>query len=176
MDTFVLLVGDDGRLGILRADDSGDLEEMQISDALASQKWQSGSLYDDVNDAFHLASDAEEDDLTSVLMFLLGPDGGLQVMLSLMQLQFRFNHNTQVYRMPDLENPIYLAPGLGFLPPFLSVDFTVRRSNARERLMEILVADLGDKFHRSPFLIVRPFIMPRLPLLIEFSYGPQKTI
>ena len=56
--------------------------------------------------------------------------------------------------MPDIENPVYIAPGLNFVPPFLSTDFSVRRSSARTELVEILVAELGDKFDRTPYLIV----------------------
>ena len=57
--------------------------------------------------------------------------------------------------MPNLTKPVYLAEGLSFLPPFLSSDFTARRSSAKEALTEIMVAELGDAIHRSPYLIVR---------------------
>ena len=90
VDTFVLLVGEDGRLCIFRADDSGDLEELQISETLASQQWQSGSLYDDVNDSFCLTNSKGEDELTSILMFLLTVEGGLQVIVF---YQFGTNSN-----------------------------------------------------------------------------------
>ena len=79
----MLLLGEDGRLCIFRADDSGDLEELQTGDILASQQWQSGSLFDDVDDTFRLAVDTAEEDLTSVLMFLVTSEGGLQVGLPL---------------------------------------------------------------------------------------------
>ena len=65
--------------------------------------------------------------------------------------------------MPNFDNPVYVAPGLRFVPPFLSTDFSVRRSTARTELVEILVAELGDKFDRAPFLIVGA--NPSLPKL-----------
>ena len=74
-----MLLGEDGHLSVFRADDSGDLEEVQISETLGSQEWQSGSLYDDVNDCFGLTNSKGEDELTSILMFLLTVEGGLQV-------------------------------------------------------------------------------------------------
>jgi len=60
----------------------------------------------------------------------------------------------QIFRLPNLQKPVYVADGLGFLPPFLSTDFTVRRSSAKETLTEILVAELGDSTHKAPYLIV----------------------
>ncbi len=61
---------------------------------------------------------------------------------------------SQVYRLPNLRKPVYVAEGFSFLPPFLSKDFTVRRSTAREKLTELLVADIGDMTNKSPYLIV----------------------
>lgn len=49
---------------------------------------------------------------------------------------------------------MYEAAGLSFLPPYLTTEFTVRRSHARDSLEEILVAQLGDKSSNTPFLIV----------------------
>ena len=62
--------------------------------------------------------------------------------------------NVQIFRLPNLQKPIYVADGIAFLPPFLSTDFAVRRSSAKENLSEILVAELGDSVHKSPYLIV----------------------
>ena len=59
-----------------------------------------------------------------------------------------------MYRLPNLNKPVYLAEGLSFLPPFLSPEFTARRSSAKEALIEILVVELGDYTHKSPYMIV----------------------
>ena len=75
----MLLVGDDGRLSLLRADESGDLEETQISEHLSDRQWQSGCLFDDLNESFNLSTDEAGDDFSSVLMFLLDSGGGLEV-------------------------------------------------------------------------------------------------
>ena len=63
----------------------------------------------------------------------------------------------KIFRLPNLRKPVYCADGLSFLPPFLSTEFTVRRSSARESLKEILLAELGDATHKSPYLIVSCF-------------------
>ena len=65
---------------MLRADDSAELEELEIGEAISAQKWRSGSLYDDVADRFRLVRDVmDEDSPTSILLFLLSEDGGLSV-------------------------------------------------------------------------------------------------
>lgn len=56
--------------------------------------------------------------------------------------------------MPDLNRPVYTADGLSFIPPFLAPDFTVRRSTAREKIIDLVVTELGDATHKSPYLIV----------------------
>ena len=66
----------------------------------------------------------------------------------------KVSDTAQIFRLPGLQRPVYVADGLTFLPPFLSAEFTVRRSAARDRVVEILVAELGDGTHKSPFLIV----------------------
>lgn len=53
-----------------------------------------------------------------------------------------------------MQKPVYTADGLSFLPPFLSEEFTIRRSSARESLTELMITELGDSTHKSPYLIV----------------------
>ena len=65
--------------------------------------------------------------------------------------------------MPDLANPIYVAEGLSYIPPGLSADYAARKGTAKEAVSELLVADLGDTTHKSPYLIVRLFILIVVP-------------
>ena len=44
---------------------------------------------------------------------------------------------------------------MSFLPGFLTPEFSVRRSNARDPLEEIIVAELGDATNKTPFMILR---------------------
>jgi cleavage and polyadenylation specificity factor subunit 1 len=82
-EPYILLTRDDNSVIILKADDAGDLEEVDKGEHIGQTKWVSGSLYDDVNDAFHLEAaddgDDEEEEFSSMLMFLVDVDGGLQV-------------------------------------------------------------------------------------------------
>jgi len=60
----------------------------------------------------------------------------------------------QIFRLSSLKKPVYTATGLNFLPLFLSEDFMVRRSAAKETLVEILVTEIGDSISKDPYMIV----------------------
>ena len=79
-DPYVLLIRDDSSVMVLRADESGDLDEVEQGEAMREDKWVSGSLYEDSNDVLRLETgDDSEDEAGNVLMFLLSGGGGLQV-------------------------------------------------------------------------------------------------
>lgn len=59
----------------------------------------------------------------------------------------------QVFSIPGLDL-LSVVDGLDCSQPILSAE-PPRRSNTRERLMEAIVADLGDQWSVSPYLIVR---------------------
>lgn len=65
-----------------------------------------------------------------------------------------FDAKIQIFDIPNLEKPSYIAEGLGFLPPTLTAEYAPKRSSAKATLTEILVADLGDTTSKSPYLIV----------------------
>ena len=80
VEPYVLIIKEDSSLMVLRADESGELEETETTEAISGTKWISGSLFNDFNDFFRLTSDTmEEDDMANVLAFLLTTEGGLQV-------------------------------------------------------------------------------------------------
>ena len=79
-DPYVLLIRDDSSVMVLRADESGDLDEVEQGEAVRQEEWVSGSLYEDSNDVLRLETgDDSEDEAGNVLMFLLSGGGGLQV-------------------------------------------------------------------------------------------------
>ena len=72
---------------LLRADENGELDEVEQSAELLRKRFLSGSLYDDSTDVFRLESAVEiDDEAGNVLMFLLADDGGLQVRIPRRQL------------------------------------------------------------------------------------------
>ena len=79
-DPYVLLLRDDTSILVLKADESGDLDEIEQAKASRKIGWLSGSLYEDSNDVLRLETDDEtEDEAGNVLMFLLNTQGGLEV-------------------------------------------------------------------------------------------------
>jgi cleavage and polyadenylation specificity factor subunit 1 len=73
-------------------------------------------------------------------------------------IMVRGDHNSnqgQIFATSDLEQSIYNAAGLTFLPPLLTEDYTARRSTGKAAITEILAAELGDSISKSPHLIVR---------------------
>ncbi len=70
---------------------------------------------------------------------------------------------SQIFRLPSLEQQVYKADGLAFLPPFLTPDFSVRRTQVKEDLVELLVTDLGDASHKAPYLVVSDTQGTRIP-------------
>ncbi|KAF2118574.1 CPSF A subunit region-domain-containing protein [Lophiotrema nucula] len=97
----------------------------ELETSLTGQTWLSASLYKSSVDS-------------EVYAFLLTAEQGLRV-----------------YAMSNLEEPSYVAEGLGFLPPILTADYKQRASSAKETLTEIIAADLGDSVSKSPYLIAR---------------------
>lgn len=157
-DPYLLLVRDDASIFMISCDDDIELEEMERGDALLSTKWLSGSLYTDTSNIFgNDYTRTAKTDGTCVFMFLLSSVGALhvsQLRWTLMLYEEMLKILTQIYALPDLTKPVYVTEGLSSIPLVLSSDFVVRRAAAREILTEILVADLGDKSHKSPYLIV----------------------
>ena len=79
-DPYVLLVRDDTSTLLLRAEESGDLDEVERGISLQQNGIRSGSLFEDTNDLFRLEYGEDSDDEAgNVLMFLLTCGGGLQV-------------------------------------------------------------------------------------------------
>lgn len=74
-----------------------------------------------------------------------------------------------MYRLPNLNKPAYVASGLSFLPPFLSSEFTLRRSSGRDEIKEILVAELGDSTYKSPYLIVSLVIQEKFRACFDLT-------
>ncbi|KAI9668969.1 MAG: mRNA cleavage and polyadenylation factor subunit [Trizodia sp. TS-e1964] len=139
-DPYLLVVRDDASILVLECDSNGDVDEVDRGDALLAKKWISGSLYSDKQNIFsgNAKSWHTANEVSDVLIFLLSAEGGLEI-----------------YRLPNLEAPIYVAETLSSLPPVLTAEHTVHRLAARETLTEILVADLGDAIIKSPYLILR---------------------
>ena len=80
VDPYILLLKDDASVTILKADETGDLEDIDRGEVFVGTKWLSGALYEDSNDVLRLESGEDDDEESgNVLIFLLTAAGGLQV-------------------------------------------------------------------------------------------------
>lgn len=96
LDPFVLLVMNDSTIVLLKAEEGGDVEEVEKTRSSSEIRCTSASLYEDTNDFLRLPFDEESDvEVTNVLAFLLTAHGGLHVSLHCLSWQmplimFRF--------------------------------------------------------------------------------------
>jgi len=125
-DQSLFLLDDRSQVHLFKMDRSGDLEEIEIGDHISQSQWLSGCLYQ---------SDVTKND---TLMFLLSAQGGLRI-----------------YHLSDLSTVAYSSEGLSYTPSTFGSDFVVRRAATKETLTEILIADIGDTTHSSPYLVAR---------------------
>ncbi|KAL2828869.1 CPSF A subunit region-domain-containing protein [Aspergillus pseudoustus] len=137
-DPYLAIIRDDSSLLLLQLDESGDLDEVEVTEQdVAARKWLSASLYPDKNGFFTLTGRKTGNSaLSSTLLFLLSVD-----------------HQLFIYRLPD-QKLISIIEGVSCLPPILSTE-PPKRSTTRERLVQIAVADLGDLWNSMPYLILR---------------------
>lgn len=66
-DPYILLIRDDSSVTVLKADDTGDLDEVDRGDAILATKWLSGSIYKSSHDG------------AKPFAYLLSGTGGLHV-------------------------------------------------------------------------------------------------
>ncbi|KAJ5884094.1 Protein c.t1.c1 [Penicillium subrubescens] len=136
-DPYLAILRDDASLLLLQADDSGDLDEVSLPDDLSSLKWRSACLYRD-NEQVFSSSDSKSTDTAdeNIILFLLSTD-----------------YKLSIFNLADMK-VLSIIDGLDCLQTVLSTE-PPRRSHTREALKEALVADLGDRWTKSPYLIVR---------------------
>lgn len=70
-DPYLAIIRDDSSLLLLQADDSGDIDEVDVSEDIAAQKWLSCCLYQDKAGIFSGISGKSQDVLC---LFLLSSD------------------------------------------------------------------------------------------------------
>ncbi|PYH72415.1 cleavage/polyadenylation factor CFT1 [Aspergillus vadensis CBS 113365] len=154
-DSCLAILRDDSTLLFLQADDSGDLDEVVLGEDVASGKWISCCLYSDKTGLFSsIDQTLSEPVKNDMFLFLLSHDCKLFV-----------------YRVRD-QRLLSIIEGLDGLSPLLSSE-PPKRSGTRETLIEAIVADLGETWSASPYLILRsetddliiykPFVVPAGP-------------
>ncbi|KAL3455560.1 CPSF A subunit region-domain-containing protein [Aspergillus heterothallicus] len=136
-DPYLAIIRDDSSLLLLQVDESGDLDEATVPADTATRKWLSASLYYDATGFFALTGPSMTNSVQgNTILFLLSE-----------------SHQLFIYRLPDAQL-ISVIEGVSCLPPILSNELP-KRSTTRERLVQVVVADLGDSWSHMPYLILR---------------------
>ncbi|KAF4160597.1 hypothetical protein CNMCM6936_002869 [Aspergillus lentulus] len=136
-DPYIAILRDDSTLMLLQADDSGDLDEVELNDSARAGKWLSCCLYWDKAEIFSSTRPTSKQDThCELFLFLLSIDCRLYI-----------------YRLPD-QQLMSVIEGIDCLPPILSTELP-KRSTTREVLSEAVIADLGESWNPSPHLILR---------------------
>ncbi|KAG2005350.1 hypothetical protein GB937_008766 [Aspergillus fischeri] len=136
-DPYIAILRDDSTLMLLQADDSGDLDEVELDDSTRAGKWRSCCLYWDKAEIFSsTVPTSKQRTHCELFLFLLSIDCRLYV-----------------YRLPD-QQLMSVIEGIDCLPPILSTELP-KRSTTREVLSEAVIADLGESWNPSPHLILR---------------------
>lgn len=93
-DPYLAIIRDDSSLLLLQLDESGDLDEVEVTEQdVAARKWLSASLYSDKNGFFTLTGRKTGNSaLSSTLLFLLSVDH--QLFVSLQWLSSDLSANT----------------------------------------------------------------------------------
>ncbi|KAL1982296.1 hypothetical protein VTN96DRAFT_1454 [Rasamsonia emersonii] len=133
-DPYLLILRDDASVLLLQADESGDLDEVPLNDEISSKSWLSGCLYADNSGMF---SPIETDSQGNIHLFLLNAECKLFI-----------------FRLPSTDL-VSVIEGVDYVLPILSAEPPPRRSSTRETITEILVADIGESYCKSPYLILR---------------------
>ena len=80
IDPYLVIIRDDASVLLLKADESGDLDEVSLPDEISTSQWRSGCLYHDKSQAFNAAGSSPEDSKGSeALLFLLNSECKLLV-------------------------------------------------------------------------------------------------
>ncbi len=140
-DPFVLIVKDDSTLLLLKADKSGELDEVELPSRLVEAKFLSAVLFHDVQDTFdsrRYYSGADEWSSGHILA-VLGADGSLGL-----------------YSLPNLSIQIFYCEGVHFLTTALAKDPPLPKHwKEPDTLTEIVIADIGDGSCKSTYLVIR---------------------
>lgn len=155
-DSYVAILRDDSSLLLLQADDSGDLDEVSLPDEVASTKWRSSCLYHDKHQTFKIPGSEESDGDKNLILLGVNLDYKLSVSSFPRSMVIAFkriaDESVQILTVPDMK-VLSVVEGVDCLQPVLSAE-PPRRSNTREPLKEIIIADLGDSSRTLPYLIV----------------------
>lgn len=164
VEPYLALIKDDGTMTLLKADKSGELDEVGLPPVLKDKPVLSASLYDDKRDFFQTSRFYASSKTPAGPLLTLLTSGGQFYILSL----------------PNIGLQVFQCDSLPFLPSYLIQDLQLPKHwRNKDDLEEALLVDLGDVNDRHPYLVVRnaandlnlyePFAVPEVVGSFKFK-------
>jgi cleavage and polyadenylation specificity factor subunit 1 len=142
MDPYVAIVKDDNTALLLKADKKGELEEIELPEFPEGTKFVSASMFTDETNFFdtkRFYAKGKSPAGPSQLLTLLTEDGSIRLL-----------------SLPNIDINVFSYEKLDFLPSMLANDIPIPKHwRHKDTLVEALIANLGDRSHQSPHLILR---------------------
>lgn len=138
---YLVILRADSSLQLSKADATGELEELELGEAVKVKKWISASLW------------REPESFDQPSCVLLSEQGSLHVSHP-WTARVRKINDRQILELSDLAHFAYVAPQLTALPAVLSTDDRQRRAIAKATIAEVLMANIGEAGLELPYLIV----------------------
>lgn len=139
-ETHILILKNDHTISLLKADKSGDLDEVDLPDIVPNEDIISACLFNDYGDFF----DTKRFNRSSANAKLLVL--GLLTRSGVLSLHPVSNLGVQIFHYSTLD----------FLPTYLSHDAPVPKHwRAKDTLVEMTVCTLGAQAYGKPYLIIR---------------------
>lgn len=142
LEPVVLILKDDATLLFLKADSNGELDELELPEPLAKERYISMTLYNDVGNFFNTQRFYRQK--------AHGINGNL--LLGLLNNQGKFS----IFSLPNITIEVFSFDGLPFMPSLLANDVAIPKHwKHKDSISEVILADIGDEDHSSPFLAVK---------------------
>lgn len=173
MDPYVVIVKDDNTALLLKADKKGELEEIELPEFPEVTKFVSASIFTDETNFFdtkRFYTKGKDSTGPCQLLTLLTEDGSIRLL-----------------SLPNIDINVFSYDKVDFLPSMLANDIPIPKHwRLRDALVEVLVANLGDRSYQSPHLILRtangdvilyePFQLPEIVGTFRFRRLSSKRI
>lgn len=142
VDPYIAIVKDDNTALLLKVDKKGELEEIELPEFPEGTKFVSASIYADDSNFF---------DTKRFYTKGKGPTGPSQLLTLLTE-----DGSIRLLSLPNIDINVFSYDKLNFLPSLLANDVPIPKHwRHKDNLVEALIANLGDRGHQSPYLLLR---------------------
>ncbi|KIX01831.1 uncharacterized protein Z518_09558 [Rhinocladiella mackenziei CBS 650.93] len=138
-EPYLLVIKDDGIMSLLKADKAGELDEVELPEALNKKMILSASLYQDHQDFFQTSRFYGNTTSPGPILTALTSEGHFYLL-----------------SLPNIDIRIFQCQSLPFLPTYLMQDLQLPKHwRNKDDLAEALLVNLGNATDHRPYLVVR---------------------